>query len=103
MRIEKMMRTNSLRYVVAALFMVALAVAISAPLVAQAQQPPGQNEFVPVKDLPKQEDLPAAPLVMGSYAFVWVVLVVYVWSLSRRLTKVQAEMAELRRRSVTRK
>ncbi|MGE5358255.1 MAG: CcmD family protein [Bacteroidales bacterium] len=99
-----MMRTRMIRYVVAALFMVALGTAVCAPLLAQAQQaPPGQNEFVPVKDLPKQEDLPAAPLVMGSYAFVWVVLVVYVWSLSRRLTKVQAEMAELRRRSVTRK
>ncbi len=96
-----------MRYAVAALLMVALGTALSAPIMAQAQQPsqtpPGQNEFVPVKDLPKQEDLPAAPLVMAEYAFVWVVLVVYVWSLSRRLGKVQAEMDDLRRRSVTRK
>ncbi len=95
-----------MRYVVAFVFTIALAVMVCAPLIAQAQQPqapPGQNEFVPVKDLPKQEDLPAAPLVMGAYAFVWVVLIVYVWSLSRRLTKVQSEMADLRRRTVTRK
>ena len=70
------------------------------PLSAQQQQPQsGQGEFVPVKDLPHQEQLPAAPLVMGAYAFVWVVLIVYVWSLWRRVGAVQAELTDLRRRT----
>jgi CcmD family protein len=62
-----------------------------------------QNEFVPVKDLPRQEQLPAAPLVMGAYAFVWVALVVYVWSLWRRVKAVQSELNELRRQVGARK
>jgi CcmD family protein len=99
-----MMRNRTLRYLVAAVFVIGMVCGTAAPLFAQAPQgqaAPGQNEFVPVKDLPKQEDLPAAPLVMGAYAFVWVTLVVYVWSLSRRVGKVQGEIDDLRRRAVS--
>ncbi len=76
-------------------------VAAGAPLLAQqpAQSPTQQNEFVPLKDLPQQEQIPAAPLVMAAYAFVWVVLIVYVWFLWRRIGKVQAELTDLRRRT----
>jgi CcmD family protein len=101
-----MMRNRIVRHLVAAVFITAIAAAVAAPLLAQAQQPqtpPGQNEFVPVKDLPQQENLPAAPLVMGAYAFVWVTLVVYVWSLSRRVGKVQTEIDDLRKRAITKK
>jgi CcmD family protein len=66
----------------------------------QAQPPPpGQEGFVPVKALPAaQETLPAAPLVIAAYAFVWVVLIVYLWALWRRLGKVQREIGDLNRR-----
>ncbi len=71
-----------------------------AALAAQQQpQPSQQNEFVPVKDLPQQEQLPAAPLVMAAYAFVWVALLVYVWSVWRRVGAVQRELSDLRRRT----
>lgn len=82
-------------------FVVALIVGMSAaPLVAQQQpQAAQQNEFVPLKDLPQQEQLPAAPLVMAVYAFVWVALLVYVWSLWRRVGAVQRELTDLRRRA----
>ncbi len=85
----------------AALLALVLLAGVVGPLAAQQQpQPaPQQNEFVPVKDLPQQEQLPAAPLVMGAYAFVWVALLVYVWALWRRVGKVQAELADLRRRA----
>jgi CcmD family protein len=66
------------------------------------QAPPGQNEFVPVKELPQQEQIPAVPLVAAAYGFVWVVLVIYVWSLSRRIGKVQTELTELRKRTARR-
>lgn len=70
----------------------------AAPLLAQ---PAGQGEFVPVNPQTAQgiEHLPAAPLVMGAYAFVWVALMLYVWSIWRRLTKVEKDMNALARRA----
>jgi len=67
---------------------------------APQQAPPGQGDFVPVKNLPAvQEQLPAAPFVLAAYAFVWVALLVYVWSLWRRVGAVQKELADLRRQA----
>ncbi len=77
---------------------VAVLAATAAPSMAQAAaQPPagGQGDFVPLKDLPQQETLPAAPLVMAAYAFVWAVLLVYVWSVWRRLLKVEHDVKNL--------
>ncbi len=93
-----------MRSMFVALVLILAFAGVSAPAVAaqQPQTPPGQNEFVPVKDLPQQEQLPAAPLLAAAYAFVWVVLVVYVWSLSRRMGKVQAEITDLRKRTARR-
>lgn len=67
-----------------------------------AQQPGRQTEaaregYVPVKDLPPAEQLPAAPLVLGAYALIWVGVLVYVWSISRRLASVDRELGALRR------
>lgn len=76
-----------------ALFTVAL---FAAPLAAFQ---PGQGEFVPISQLPASEQLPAAPLVLGAYAFVWVALLFYVFSIWRRLTKVESEMSALTARS----
>ncbi len=77
---------------------VAVLAAAAAPAVARAAaQPPAgaQGDYVPLKDLPQQETLPAAPLVMAAYAFVWAVLLVYVWSVWRRLLKVEHEVKDL--------
>jgi len=60
-----------------------------------AQQPTQQDEFVPIDQLPPQEQLAAAPLLIGAYAFVMVVLFFYVHSLARRLTSVQRELDRL--------
>jgi CcmD family protein len=45
--------------------------------------------------LPPQEQLAAAPLLIGAYAFVLVVLFLYVYSVARRLTNVQRELDRL--------
>jgi CcmD family protein len=45
-----------------------------------------------------RETLPAAPFLASAYAFIWVALVVYVVFVARRLTRVQAEIADVRRR-----
>jgi len=65
-----------------------------------AQQPPPtmQEDFVPVSALPQAEQLPAAPLLIAAYAFVWVALMVYVWSLWRRMARLERDLADLQRR-----
>ena len=61
----------------------------------EPQQPKQTDEFVPISQLPAQDQLPAAPLLVTAYAFVWVVLFAYVVSVGRRLTKVQHEVERL--------
>lgn len=92
--------SRQFRALFAAVLVAAACIAVVAPVAAQPPaQPPAQEEYVPVKSLPAaQETLPAAPLVMGAYAFVWVVLLVYLWSIWRRLTKVEHELGDLSRR-----
>lgn len=66
---------------------------------AAAQPAAAQGDFVPVNQLPAQaEQLPAAPLLLAAYAFVWVAVLVYVWSLWKRMAKLERELAELQRR-----
>jgi CcmD family protein len=76
---------------------------LAAPAFAQPQQPPqpppqqpraAQDEFVPVNELPESEKLPAAPFLITAYTIVWVVLLVYVWSLWRRLSAVEQELKQ---------
>jgi len=61
--------------------------------VAQLQEPP--DEWVSVSELPPEDRLPAAPLLIGAYAFVLVVLFTYVTLVARRLTGVERDIARL--------
>jgi CcmD family protein len=65
-----------------------------------AQQPPSaaQEGFVPVDQLGKKEEIPAAPLVMSGYAVAWLAVFVYVWTIWQRLGKAEREIADLNRR-----
>jgi hypothetical protein len=62
-------------------------------------QPAQQNEYVPIDQLPPQETMPAAPLLIGAYILVWLGLMAYVWSIWRRLARVETEMQALQRRT----
>jgi CcmD family protein len=65
------------------------------------QQPPpssAQEGFVPVDQLPPDEALPAAPLLITAYAAAWVIVLLYLWSIWRRLGRVERELAEVGRR-----
>lgn len=64
------------------------------PLVAQTQ-PRQQEEFTPIDQLPPQEQLPAAPLLIGAYAFVLLMLFGYLVMVSRRLTTIKSEVDRL--------
>ena len=69
-------------------------VLFSAP--AFALQPPGgQSEFVPVDSVPAADQLPAAPLLITAYAFVWLAVMFYVWTIWRRMNRVEDEMRAL--------
>jgi CcmD family protein len=66
--------------------------------IAALAQTGGQTEFVPYTGPTPAEQLPAAPLVIAAYAFVWVALMWYLWSIWRRLGKVEADLQTLERR-----
>jgi CcmD family protein len=57
------------------------------------QKPP--DEFVPIDQLPPEEKLPAAPLLVSAYVIVTLALFAYMYSLSRRLGTVKGEIARL--------
>ena len=61
----------------------------------QQQIPEG---FVPVAPGTQLEQIPAAPLVMASYAFFLLLMVFYLWTIWRRIGKVESEMQALERR-----
>ena len=64
-------------------------------LALQQQIPEG---FVPVTGVPAGEQIPAAPLVIASYAFFLLLMVFYLWTIWRRIGKVESEMRALDRR-----
>ncbi len=61
----------------------------------QQQIPEG---FVPVTGVPPGEQIPAAPLVIGAYAFFLLLMIFYLWTIWRRIGRVETEMRALERR-----
>lgn len=81
------------------LLIAALAPARLAAQPARPQQPPAQqSEFVPVDQLPQADQLPAAPLLVAAYAVAWVAIFIYLFSIWRRLQKVEKELGDVARR-----
>jgi CcmD family protein len=66
----------------------------AAPIVS-AQEPQQQEEFIPIDQLPPQDQLPAAPLLIAAYSFVVLALFAYVISVARRMGVVQRELERL--------
>lgn len=64
---------------------------------AQATQPPRRDDdgFEPLSELPPDERLPAAPMLVGAYIAVVLAIFLYLLSLSRRLASVKNEIARL--------
>jgi CcmD family protein len=71
---------------------------LAVPVVSGAQPTPSPDEFVPISEIPAEEQIPAINLVAAAYAFVWVALFGYVWSLGSRLGKAEADLARLERK-----
>ncbi len=62
-----------------------------------AAQPPeaAQDEFVPMGDIPPEDQLPAAPLLVAAYSVVWAIAIGYLWTIWRRLDTVERELADV--------
>lgn len=77
--------------------MVCVCAVLGGPALVWAQQPPPQQqeEFVPIDELPAQDQLPAAPLLVAAYSFVAMALFAYVVSVARRMATVQRELERL--------
>jgi CcmD family protein len=97
-------RAKGTWHAAAAILLIALFTVVVAPAASMAQpqpqpsKPAAQDGFVPIDQLAPKEELPAAPLVMAAYAVAWLVVFGYIWSLWRRLQKVEAELADVNRR-----
>ena len=63
------------------------------------QPQPPQEEFVPIDQVPPEDQLPAAPFLIAAYAIVWLVVFGYLWSIWRRLSAVERDLGELSRRA----
>ena len=61
----------------------------------QPGPPSATDEFVPISQLPPQDQLPAAPLLVTAYSFVWLALFGYLVSVAQRLSKVRREVDRL--------
>lgn len=73
--------------------------AVPAMALAQPSQPPQPPPgFTPLSEVPPEEQIPAFTLVAVAYAFVWAVLMGYVWSVAKRLRKVERDLSELEQR-----
>ena len=62
---------------------------------ASAQPQPPTDEFVPISEVPPEEQIPAITLVAAAYGFVWLAVFGYVWSLGRRIQAAEREIARL--------
>jgi CcmD family protein len=81
------------------LLLLLIVLAGAMPVHAMRQPPPQPpKDFVPVDESAPGEQIPAMPLIGAAYGFIWVAVFGYVWSLGRRLQKVDAEITELERR-----
>ena len=56
---------------------------------------PQTEEFKPLSELPPEEKLPAAPMLVAAYIFVLLAFFAYVLSIARRMRSVTQEIARL--------
>ena len=73
--------------------------AVSATAVfAQPPQQPAREQYLPIDQLPPSEQMPSAPFVVAAYSVVWLVAMFYLWTIWRRIGKVEDDMRALARR-----
>ena len=73
---------------------------LGAPAAAAVQQAPATTPdgFVPASSLPARQEMPAAPLVVAAYSVAWLAIYFYLWTIWRRIARVEREMLDVSRR-----
>ena len=84
-----------IKRVLAFLFVTAMSMAT---LFAQQPQAPARDQYLPIDQLPPSEQMPSAPFVVAAYSAVWIIAMLYLWSIWRRIGKVEEDMQVLARR-----
>jgi len=83
-----------IKRVLACIFVALMSVA----LFAQPPRPPATDQYVPVDQLPPSEKMPSAPYVIAPYALIWLIAMLYLWTIWRRIGKVEQDLSALARR-----
>lgn len=81
-----------------ALLMGCLAVQGATTALGAQPQQSAQDGFLPMDDVPAEDQLPAAPLLAAAYAVVWAIAIGYLWTIWRRIGSVERELADVSRR-----
>ena len=69
--------------------------ALPSVALAKEGQPQPPKDFEAVDESQPGEQIPAMPLIGAAYGFIWIGVFGYVWSLGRRLQRVETEITEL--------
>jgi CcmD family protein len=77
-------------------------VTVVAPAVAFQQPPDSMSEFKPISELPPTERLPAAPFLISAYSIVWLIALFYIWTIWRRVNRLELEFRTLEHRTTRR-
>jgi hypothetical protein len=67
----------------------------SPPRLMRVAQPQPVDEFEPISEVPPEDRMPAAPMVVAAYVFALLAFFIYVFSLVRRLAAVKADIGRL--------
>ena len=62
-----------------------------------AAQQAAADGFKPFDENAPRETLPAAPLVFVAYSLAWIALTIYVYTLVRKVSKLETDLTELRK------
>ena len=65
-------------------------------------QPPATEQYVPASQLPPTEQMPSAPYVIAAYALIWLIAMFYLWTIWRRIGKVEQDVNALARKKAAR-
>ena len=95
---DRRQATGDKRGAASAALLLLVVVLLFAPFISAQQPPQPPDGFVPADTLKPQEQLPAAPLVIGAYAVAWVAVFGYLWSIRSRLGRVERDLQDVGRR-----
>ena len=89
---------GSAQVMAAALVILCAVMAWGHTTVAAQPSQAAQDEFIPMGDIPPEDRLPAAPLLVTAYSAVWAIAIGFLWTIWRRIGAVEREFAAVSRR-----